>query len=126
MATYATLATMPDMDHSEAPRPAGSSLALPTAELTVAQQQDRTLRAASLARELGHLANQLAGLDFRVHMAAARIGWEDMIDGAEQLLVLHVTFAELYRRFLAARIREHGAEAAQVVMPLAADNRMSV
>jgi hypothetical protein len=59
-------------------------------------------------------------------MAAARIGWEDMIDGAEQLLVLHVTFAELYRRFLAARIREHGAEAAQVVMPLAADNRMSV
>ena len=96
-------------------------------DLTPGQQTERALRAASLAREIGHLANMLTGLDYRIHMAAARMDFEEMIDGCEQAAQLHVAFAELTRRFQAARMREHSDLAAQVVVSaLVADNRMSV
>lgn len=56
---------------------------------------------AALLRDLGSLADQLAGLD---HVAAqhAQSGDHDaFVDSAEQLLKLHSKFAEKYRSLLA-------------------------
>jgi hypothetical protein len=65
---------------------------------------------AEIMRELGSLADQLAGLD---HVAALRAqsGDEDAFtDSAEQLLGLHARFAEKYRSLLHRRLTLRGPD----------------
>ena len=70
--------------------------------LTPENQQDRDRRAHALARDLGSLADHLVGVDHRCALAAFQDDYGALADNAEQLLQLHVRFAELCRTLLAA------------------------
>jgi hypothetical protein len=73
--------------------------------LSQPDQADRDRQAATVIKELGGLADALAGLDHQAHTAAARGDYEALCESCDQLLGLHVRFAGLYRTLLVVKIR---------------------
>jgi hypothetical protein len=83
---------------------AGGWLSGPSLDADQLPEPQHGEASAMLLRDLGSLADQLAGLD---HVAALRAqsGDEDAFtDSAEQLLQLHSKFAEKYRSLLLRRL----------------------
>src|SRR5262249_13926307 len=69
-------------------------------------QPGRAARRAQAVRELGQLARRLYALDMAADRASARGDADTLADICEELLVLHVAFAECYRRLLVIGVRD--------------------
>lgn len=68
----------------------------------VADRDDQNQRAHELVRELGRLADQLAGLGHRAALAAVRAEFAELCDAADQLRLVHDRFSELHTALLVA------------------------
>ena len=68
----------------------------------VADRDAQNQRAYELVRELGSLADQLAGLGHRAALAAVRAEFAELCDVADQLSLVHDRFSELHTALLVA------------------------
>jgi hypothetical protein len=74
--------------------------------LSPEEQAESDKRTYHLAREIAAMANQLAGLQQRVHIFGVTGDLESMADALDQVVVLNDELRGMYRQFLAARIRQ--------------------
>lgn len=70
--------------------------------LNVADHDDQNQRANELLRELGSLADQLAGLGHRAVLAAVRAEFAELCDAADELNFVYARFSELHTALLVA------------------------